>query len=348
MAIPSPNMNLTIWNDNDDFYEHAQLAANFTILDTHDHSANRGVQINTPGIANSAITTALLANSAVTNAILAVNAVATSNIQSNAVTGAEIAPQTVTAGNVANNTITYGQLDKNIVPLGTVTLWWRQPGSTAIPGGNWEIMDGRPWNQISNTMGTNGASLTSGNIPDMRGAFPLGADVNGAVAPAIGAIGGSSTASLAHYHNVVAHAHTVPPHTHGINSDGSHAHTWAGGLEVWTRTNAFDIGLLMEAVNPYGSPIGTYANKNYTTYIKNLTSNNSYLQNIELGANGTIDTWYDAPLPMDIAGLHAHTGLTQQSYTLTTGNTTGSTDTQLGNISTVPEYVSLLCIMRVR
>jgi hypothetical protein len=351
MAIPSPNMNLTVWNDNGDPFSSSQLAANFTVLDSHDHSAGRGVQVNTPGIANAAITTALLANAAVTNAILADNAVATVNIQSQAVTGAQIASQTVAGSNITDDTITYTQLNPTVIPLGSIALWWRAAGSAATPGGNWEIMDGRPWNVISNTMGSTGSALTTGKIPDMRGYFPLGADINAVTAPAIGASGGSATADIAHYHNVDAHAHTIGAHNHGIVSDGSHTHTWAGGLSTWIRSNSFDVGLFMESTNPWGQASGVVANTDFSIYIKNLTSNPTYAQDtgssVVSGGSQTF-AWYDQPLPMDANGLHSHTGFTALSGAFNTGATGTQTDTQLTDISIVPEYVALLFIMRVR
>src|SRR5665213_1572706 len=225
-------MNLIVWDQLDDDFSHLQLSADLVALDVHDHSAGRGVRINTPGIALQAITTPLIADGAVTNAKLADNAVATANLQDASVTHAKIAPGAITGDDIANNTIGYTQLDVNVMPLGSVVLWWRPTGSANVPGGNWEIMDGRLWSGITNSLG-----LSTGNIPDMRGAFARGADVNGSVAPGVGVASGAATTNLAHSHNVAAHAHDTPTHSHLIPVDGNHSHTFLSGLHVWSRQN---------------------------------------------------------------------------------------------------------------
>lgn len=55
-------MGLHIWDQVADPYDHTQLADNWDLIDAHDHSPGRGVQIPTEGIADGAITHAKLAS----------------------------------------------------------------------------------------------------------------------------------------------------------------------------------------------------------------------------------------------------------------------------------------------
>lgn len=68
MASIDPNMQLVRWDADNDPYDNEELAGNFTKIGAHDHTTNKGVQIPTGGIANSAITTAKIADGAVTAA----------------------------------------------------------------------------------------------------------------------------------------------------------------------------------------------------------------------------------------------------------------------------------------
>jgi hypothetical protein len=346
----TPNMSLVVWDQPGDFFGHPQLAADFITIDEHDHSNGRGVQINTPGIAPSAITTALLADASVTQPKLGINAVGTTNIQDGAVTGSKIASGSITATDLQNNSITYQQLDVNVVPLGTVVTWYRSPGSANVPGGNWEICDGRLWSTISNTMGSGGLQLTTGNIPDMRGQFAQGADINGTVAPGIGTSGGAATVDLQHGHVVDEHYHGVPAHIHGISADGLHSHTFMGGLATWSRTNAFNLGF-QTAYYPYNnSPnvtAGVWANTFYTLYIKNLGTIPQF-NNIHGDTPGQAEQWIDGATPMDNDGNHNHSGATAASNYFYTDQAGTYTDQQLGEVSVIPPNTALLHIMRVR
>lgn len=66
--ITTPNMGLKVWNLVTDVFDHSQLASTHTAIDLHDHSANKGVQIGTAGIANSAVTASKIAAGAITTA----------------------------------------------------------------------------------------------------------------------------------------------------------------------------------------------------------------------------------------------------------------------------------------
>ena len=339
------NMSLTSWDLPGDNFDHTQMDSNWKAIDQHDHSFGKGTQITTGGIAANAITTGLIAAQAITNALLAANAVGTSNIQSQAVTNALIAPGSIYGNLIPNAAITSAMLDPTIIPLGTVTMWWRPSGSASTPGGGWEIMDGRAWSTITNSLG-----LSTGNIPDMRGLFAQGADINGVVAPAIGVGGGSNTVNLSHTHPVLAHSHGVPSHAHVIDSDGNHIHTWAGGLQIWSRQNAFGGGDLYTGADPDGfnypynnvtfqAKDGDWVTNNYMSlYVNSLTTRAPW------NAGQT-----DGLVGMDATGSHNHGGQTEASGTLTTdGGTLSTTQSALGSTTIVPQNIALLFIMKVR
>lgn len=326
----SPNLGLTIWDQNVDDFNHSQLLTNWVALDAHDHTLGRGVQIGQAGIATDAIGAAQIQPAAIGNPALQPLSVATSNLQDQSVTTGKIATGAITGNLIPTGAITIAKLDPTIIPLGFTALWWAPPGSGAVPGGVWEAMDGRAWNSI-----TNAWSLTSGTIPDTRGMFIKGASMTGTPAPAIGATGGSATISLAHTHNVLGHTHTTPNHAHGISSDGSHFHLWQGGLHMSARTNSFAIGMTIEDL--FGSQ---RQNTFYSMYINNLLSNPAWLN----GAEQTIDGVAD----MDQAGSHNHGGATASGGGSSTGSATSTTDSQLGSTTVDPPWTGLVYIMRVR
>lgn len=63
--ITTPNMSLTAWDQATDPYDHNQLATNWAIVDQHDHTTGKGVQIPTAGIQDGAITAAKIAPGAI-------------------------------------------------------------------------------------------------------------------------------------------------------------------------------------------------------------------------------------------------------------------------------------------
>ena len=156
--IITPNMELNSWSSLGDFYNHLQLATNWSNIDLHDHSAGKGVkltaslsivagsittplfaagsvtssvignqQVETINIANQAVGTAQLANGAVTNAQLGADAVETANLADNSVTSAKI----------ANNAVGLAQLAPGGTPWRYVVL---SPSATyAAQNGDWVI-----------------------------------------------------------------------------------------------------------------------------------------------------------------------------------------------------------------
>lgn len=329
----SPNLGLTIWDQPQDDFNHSQLLLNWQAIDGHDHSPGKGVQIGTAGLLDASVTQTKLAALSVGTPQLQNGAVATANIAARAVGNAQIAAGAIYGNLIPSGAITAAMLDPTIVPLGAVMLWWRPPNTNTAPGGFWEAMDGRNWSSI-----TNAFNLTTGTIPDTRGIFAKGADPLGVHGPLIGATGGSATANLAHTHGVLGHTHTTPSHNHSISSDGSHTHTWQGGLSVWSRTNCFAIGLTMDDFS------NTQRQNTYLSmYIKNLLNTN---WDITQQDQNLADL--DAQVNMDAAGAHNHGGATGNGGGSTTGSSTATTDSQLGSTTVDPPWAGLLYIMRCR
>jgi hypothetical protein len=331
--INTGNMALTVWDQILDDFDYGQLEENWIAIDQHDHSSGKGIRIGTASIAPDAITNALLAPNSVGSAQLQDNSVSTADIQALAITNALLAPNSVQANVIQDGAVGAKALDPTLIPLGTVQNWWRPPGSVATPGGMWEIMDGRAWSTI-----TNAWSLTTGNIPDMRGQFVQGADVLGTHGPAIGVSGGANTASLAHSHNVNSHLHGVPDHNHWIDHSGTHGHNFYNGLVSWSRRNAINPNVFQ--LRDYnGSAVDVLY---YSIYLKGLTSAQPSSPFYNNGLN-------DGPTPIDQDGDHNHGGMTQGMMTAlnTTAAGTG-TDSQLGTVNTVPQNTGLLFIMRCR
>lgn len=67
MAITTPSMALKRWDQPNDTFSYTELSDNFGLIDTHDHTTGKGVQIPTNGIANLAITETKIANNAVSS-----------------------------------------------------------------------------------------------------------------------------------------------------------------------------------------------------------------------------------------------------------------------------------------
>lgn len=126
MAITSSNMGLRIWNLTTDPYDHAQLADNWAKVDEHDHSAGKGKQIPTGGIADGAITAAKIASGvipstftlddgSVTTPKLADLAVTTPKLADNSVTSAKIVDGTIATADLANSSVSTGKLQTDAV-----------------------------------------------------------------------------------------------------------------------------------------------------------------------------------------------------------------------------------------
>jgi hypothetical protein len=82
MASTTTNMGLIRWDSVSDYFSHQALAANFTAIDTHDHTTGKGVPIQSGGLANGAVTTNSIASLAVTNDKIAASTIADAKLAS--------------------------------------------------------------------------------------------------------------------------------------------------------------------------------------------------------------------------------------------------------------------------
>lgn len=91
MPITTPSMGLKRWNSPNDIFSYTELSDNFNLIDLHDHTSGKGVQVPTAGIANLAVTDTKIANDAVTAGKIAADAVTTAKILNANVTDAKLA-----------------------------------------------------------------------------------------------------------------------------------------------------------------------------------------------------------------------------------------------------------------
>jgi len=75
MAVSSTYMGLTVWDLVTDYFNHTELESNWNKVDSHNHTAGKGIQIPSAGLENLAITTSKLNDGAVTNQKLGPDAV---------------------------------------------------------------------------------------------------------------------------------------------------------------------------------------------------------------------------------------------------------------------------------
>lgn len=309
MAFQTPNMSLWAWDLSGDAYDHTQLANNWSAVDSHNHTAGKGVQIPTAGIADGAITTAKLAD--------------------NSVTSAKIVDGTITGADIADGTIPRTKFDTTVTSgnLGDVIAHFRPSLSFAIPTG-WHIADGSTLVE-----GTDHDWTGAGNVvlPDLRNKMILGAATSGTgtgtgTPPAENATGGSMSTSLAHAHTVAAHSHGVAGHSHTIGTDGVHYHYYGDNN-----------GTLSPPTAPSGPTQESTANRgnsNYQTAAPGVPEAFAYQAHTHYG-----NTSQDAG--------HNHGGVTGTAGT-TTDAQSPATDSQLGTLDKRPAFVGLLYIVKVR
>lgn len=318
-------MGLTKWDQLTDAYDHVELATNWELVDEHDHTTGKGKQIPTGGIVPGAITTNLINNQAVTTVKIGDGAVQTNNLADGSVTADKLQQSLFAA----------------VLPLGAVIAWYRHPGSSATVPAGFVLCVGGSTTQHDFP---GGGSIP---IPNLVDTFVMGVNTGAGER----STGGLNSRNLDHYHNIQDHTHNGPAHTHdignhqhqvdnhahGINADGSHAHTFAGGLAMAQRPYEISAG---------GTP-------RQAAYISGFNSGSS-----------------SAPVGVDATGSHAHGGATTGSAPLTSFNgATTSTSAGngvtsgmnnlgskqatggavgLGTVDARPQFYGLLYIMKVR
>lgn len=322
-------MGLTKWDDLDDPYDHAQLAANWEAVDEHDHSSGKGVRIPTGGIGAGAVTTPNIADDAVNSAKIIENGVQTLNIQNGAVTADKLDQA----------------LFASILPLGTVIAWYRVSGATPVPTGFVICAGGTTASHDF----VGGGSIP---IPNLVNSFVMGVASGSDEKVA----GGANSRSLEHFHYIPDHTHTAPSHVHTLNdhshtvnshrhaisTDGAHAHAFNGELHLAQRPYEISDG---------GTP-------RQALYLKSFNSG-SGSADVEMDAKGNHThggfTGFDSP---GTGGASTASGGVQITNPSGASATTGvnsfasnkSTTGVVGGLSTDirPSFTGLLYIMKVR
>jgi hypothetical protein len=326
----TPNMGLTAWDLGADSYDHSQLATNFNLLDLHNHTTGKGLQIPTEGIASAAITSTKIATDAVVPTThIPVDSIPQSRLAPDSVGNSELQDGSVTGPIIVDGSITSAKLDPTILPVGMVIMWHRADASVLPPTG-WEVMDGRAWSTITNKMGAGGVQWNTGNIPNMSNKFPLGSALAGtgtlpSQPPGIGGVGGQHERDLTHAHTTQPHTHVVDPHVHGISADGAHSHRYVAqttGGPSFTDAFTRDVGVpraegTRQALYVPGHNSGSFLGSNVVT-------------------------------PLETIAAHSHTGATGTSSPSTSASTTTVNSGLTGNQDLRPAHVGLLFIMKVR
>jgi hypothetical protein len=335
--ITTGNLGLTVWDSEEDDFEHSQLADNFVRIDAHSHAGGLsealnahdelegnghwtnlglGLAIRTAAIEPEAIWRYLLKLRSVASKQIDIEGVLSENIAEHNVLNKHLANESVNDRTIAEETITIDKLDPNILTLGSVILWFKY-SSGATPGDLWHLMDGTAWASIPNNLG-----LSSGNIPDLRERFVRGTDINHT-----GEVGGNASVDLAHSHNVssasLQHTHTVGSHNHSITVDGKHRHGFSSGGGGPHQ--------LFQRITKYEEVSG----KQELQSLWDTFSN----------SEGELE------VPMQETGEHSHGGNTGLNPAFASGGSSlsgsVSTDVKLANINTTPPFVGLVYIMRV-
>ena len=165
--ITTPNMSLTAWTSVSDAYNHTQLATNWGLVDTHDHSAGKGVQLNAANSIQAGTITAALFSGAIDW---------TTAIGTGTITGSNIASDTITASNIANATITGSKIAANTIEGSNI-----DPATTITVAG-------------VTVTGTGTALLVDYNAT-IQGNLVVDGSISGSYTPGAGSITGSMIAS---------------------------------------------------------------------------------------------------------------------------------------------------------
>lgn len=229
--LTTNRMQLKVWNDLDDPYNHTDLAANWQRIDDHDHSPSWGKLIQNAGLdINSVAQAQLQDNSVGTNEIIN-GAVTTAKLADNSVNSAKIIDGSIQGVDIGNQQIGINHMSpaalSAIAPLGMVLSWFRPTTAVPVPAG-WVICDG-------STIAAHDWGGGPVTIPDMRNRFILGAatagtGVGAATPPAeslhnAATTGGAHTRVFDHTHTVNGHSHVINDHTHTT----THSH---GGITI--------------------------------------------------------------------------------------------------------------------
>lgn len=203
---------------------------------------------------------------------IADSAVTASKIDAGAVTTSKLASGAVTADKIASGAI------PSAIPTGTIVSF--AGGSTSVPSG-WLLCDGSTVSQttyadlyalVTTVYNTGGEPAGFFRLPNLKGRIPVGRDSSDAAFDTLGETGGAKTHTLttsempahthiqdqhthtqnAHTHTQQSHNHTQNAHTHtGVSHSHSisHTHQVSGYQYVLTKNFAFYTGGIGPAIS---------------------------------------------------------------------------------------------------
>lgn len=348
MAYNTPNMGLVAWDQGEDPYDHHQLASNFRAIDLHDHSPGKGKRITSAGIDDNAIISSKIADNAVIPSKIPDSSIDQDKLADNSVGTEQIINGSILGEDLADGIITNAKLSPEVNPLGSIRMWYRVNGSVGLPDG-WEVLDGRPWSSVPNKLGPSETNWTTGNMPDFRNRFPLGAALSdtgsGATQPPdIGQVGGSMTIDLTHSHTVNAHTHTGPSHTHSIPTQDAHIHRFI--TNVWD-SNKNVVGSAWVHARQRGSAVPGSEGRRQAFYVPELNREERLGEDVE--APMTAESYVDgAGNILNPQPAHNHSGSTGLSGGFSTGPASPGTNDALGSaVNHRNAYVGVLFLIRV-
>jgi hypothetical protein len=123
MASTTSNLGLRRWDSQSDLFSYSELSNNWTLLDQHDHTTGKGVQIPAAGLATGAVTSPKIAASAVDGTKLADGSVTAVKLGAGAVGYSQVAldASAPNAGSFSAYLSTTTNLSSNaVVPFDTV------------------------------------------------------------------------------------------------------------------------------------------------------------------------------------------------------------------------------------
>jgi hypothetical protein len=152
MAVTTPNLGLRKWDQQADPFSYTELANNWSLIDVHDHTTGKGVQVPTNGLVNAAVTNSKLANLAVD-------------------TG-KLADLSVTGAKVAANTLSYTNLAKDGSGPGVGSFSAYLAGAATVATAGTLILDTLEWD-LSGWYSTSTGRFT----PQVKGVYLVTAQV---------------------------------------------------------------------------------------------------------------------------------------------------------------------------
>jgi microcystin-dependent protein len=220
------------------------------------------------------------------------------------------------------------------VPIGAVTMF-----AGATPPSNWLICDGSSlattgtyaglFAAIGYAYGGSGANF---NLPNLLGAFPLGAGAGSQINVALGAIGGEANHVLS-VTEMAAHAHNIsdPTHAHGAYQN-AHSH----GIVTGGHSHSVSMNDHTHGYSQWNSSGGIAVGISGTSYFQqNIAANTGGASNLSGSTNA-------------VGNLGGNTDTQQPGvgiYAAGTGISVASAGGSAGH-NTVPPYVALNFIIR--